>query len=176
MIFFGHLGITTGIVRICEKFTPKKDLDIDYRYILVGSVLPDIIDKPIGAFFLRNVFHNSRIFAHSLLFGIALLCIGAYRKSKCGKAGILFLGIGSLIHQLLDSMWLYPKISLWPFLGLKFPARPEGSWVADDFTRLVSDPKYYGPELFGFIIIAYYFIKLVRNNGIKEFLKTGRIQ
>lgn len=172
MIFFGHLGITTGVVRVYEKVFCKENQDIDYRFVLMGSVLPDVIDKPIGMFFLRNVFHNSRLFAHSLIFGVILAGIGIYK----GRKGVFLLGVGSLIHQILDSMWLYPSISLWPFLGLKFPTRPEGSWVSDDMTRLVSNIKYYGPELFGFIIILYFFVKLVRNKGIKEFIKTGKIK
>ncbi|MFL0251370.1 metal-dependent hydrolase [Clostridium neuense] len=179
MIFFGHLGPTVAAVRIGEKILSKgnkKELNIDYRFVLVGAVLPDIIDKPIGMFLLRNVFHNSRLFAHSLIFAILLISIGFYRNYKYKKNGILLLGIGSLAHQVLDSMWEFPKIALWPFLGIKFPPRAEGSWVSDDFTRLISDPICYGPELIGFIIILYFFVKLIRNKGIKEFLKTGRIQ
>lgn len=177
MIFFGHLGITTGVVKIYEGLSGKKDEKsfIDYRFVLVGSILPDIIDKPIGAVFLRSVFHNSRIFAHSLLFAVILIVLGILRNRKYNKQGILLLGIGSLIHQVLDSMWLFPKIALWPFLGFKFPTRTEGNWVMSDVYRLISDPAYYGPELLGFIIIAYYFIKLVRNRKVKEFIRTGRV-
>ncbi|WP_234125004.1 metal-dependent hydrolase [Clostridium hydrogenum] len=179
MIFFGHLGPTVAVVRIGEKILSKKkheELNIDYRFVLVGAVLPDIIDKPIGMFFLRGIFHNSRLFAHSLIFAVILTAIGLYRNHKYNKNGILMLGIGSFIHQILDSMWEFPRIMLWPFLGIKFPTRPEGSWVSSDITRLISDPMYYGPELIGFIIIMYFFIKLVRNNGVKDFLKTGRIK
>lgn len=179
MIFFGHLGPTVAAVRIGEKVLSKstgKELNVDYRFVLVGAVLPDIVDKPIGMFFLRNIFHNSRLFAHALIFAVILTAIGIYRNNKYKKNGILMLGIGSFIHQILDSMWKFPKIALWPFLGLKFPPRPEGKWVSDDFTRLISDPTYYGPELIGFIIILYFFVKLVKNNGVKEFLITGKIQ
>lgn len=179
MIFFGHLGPAVAAVRIGEKILGKsteKELNIDYRFVLVGAVLPDLIDKPIGMFFLRNVFHNSRLFAHAIIFAVILTAIGIYRNYKYKKNGILMLGIGSFIHQILDSMWHFPKIALWPFLGLKFPTRAEGRWVSDDFTRLISDPTCYGPELIGLIIILYFFVKLVRNNGIKEFLKSGRIE
>lgn len=72
MIFFGHLGITTGIVNCCEKILHKdkglkNKISIDYRFVMLGSILPDMIDKPIGAFLFRNTFHNSRIFAHTLI-------------------------------------------------------------------------------------------------------------
>lgn len=179
MIFFGHLGPTVAAVRIGEKILSKgnkKELNIDYRFVLIGAVLPDIIDKPIGMFFFRNVFHNSRLFVHSVIVAVILMIIGFYRSYKYRKSGILLLGIGSLIHQILDSMWKFPKIALWPFLGFKFPPRTEGSWVSDDFTRLISDPTCYGPELIGFIIILYFFVKLIRDKGIKEFLKSGKIK
>lgn len=175
MIFFGHLGLTTGAVKIYEKVNNKTKTQIDYRFVLIGAILPDIIDKPIGAFFFRNVFHNSRIFAHTLMFSGLLILLGLFFIKIGKKNNILILGIASFIHLILDSMWLYPKILFWPYFGLKFPVRPEGSWVKNDFIRLVSDPGYYMPEVIGFIIIAYYFIKLIKNKKLKVFLKYGKL-
>lgn len=173
MIFFGHLGLTTGAVKISEKL--NSNIEVDYRFVLVGSILPDIIDKPIGMFLFRNKFHNSRIFGHTLIFSIIIMLLGIYFIKNNKKSNILFLGIASLIHLVLDSMWIYPQTLFWPYFGLKFPARPEGSWIKSDIIRLVSDPSYYMPELIGFIIIAYYFIKLVKNKNIKTFLKKGKL-
>ncbi|URZ09003.1 metal-dependent hydrolase [Clostridium felsineum] len=175
MIFFGHLGLTTGVVKICENTILNKKKDIDYRFLLVGSILPDLIDKPIGAVFFRNVFHNSRIFGHTILFSAVLLLIGIYRQLKYKKNGILMLGIGSLIHLILDSMWLYTGILLWPFLGWTFPRRPDGNWAGEGITRLLTDPVYYSSEIIGFVIIMYYFIKLIKNGKFKNFIKTGQI-
>jgi Predicted membrane-bound metal-dependent hydrolase (DUF457). len=178
MIFFGHLGLTTGAVKVYESlFDEKKEnnrkLPIDYRIVLVGAILPDIIDKPIGAFLFRSTFHNSRIFAHTLIFSLILLILGAVQCYKNNKNRILTLGISSLIHLILDSMWLYPSILFWPIYGFKFPERPEGDWVKSDLIRLISDPTYFLPELIGFAIIAYYFIKLVKERKLKNFIKSG---
>lgn len=180
MIFFGHLGITTGVIKTYEKITCKgKDLNnktsIDYRVVLVGSILPDIIDKPIGAYFFRSTFHNSRIFAHTFIFCATLVIIGTLLLYKRRKNNILLLGICSSIHLVLDSMWLYPDILFWPYFGWRFPVRPEGNWVKSDIFRLLTDPSYYLPELMGFIIIAYYFIKLVKNKQIKVFISQGKL-
>lgn len=180
MIFFGHLGITTAAIKTYEEvFHKDKKLNnkflIDYRVVLLGSILPDIVDKPIGAGLFRSTFHNSRIFGHTLLFSVLLILIGLYKLNKCGKNNILLLGICTSIHLVLDSMWLYPAILCWPYFGWKFPARPEGNWVKSDIFRLVADPSYYLPELIGFIIIAYYFIRVFRDKQIKAFIRQGRL-
>lgn len=180
MIFFGHLGVTTGVIKTYEKIAYKnKELNnetsLDYRAVLIGSILPDIIDKPIGAFLFRSTFHNSRIFGHTLLFSVIVILIGLYIMCKYKKNSILLLGICTSIHLILDSMWLYLDILFWPYFGWKFPARTEGNWVQSDIIRLVTDPSYYLPELIGFMIIAYYFIRLVKNRQIKDFIKKGKL-
>jgi len=180
MIFFGHLGITTGAFKIYENmFYKEEDLNskplIDYRVVLVGAILPDIIDKPIGAFLFRSTFHNSRIFAHTLLFSAILVLLGLYMLYKHRKNNILILGLCTSIHLVLDSMWLYTGILLWPYFGLKFPQRVEGNWLNSDFVRLFSDPSYYIPEIIGFIIIACYFYPLVKNKQIKDFTNKGKL-
>lgn len=180
MIFFGHLGLTTEAIKAYEVILHKdKKLSdkvlIDYRVVLIGSILPDIIDKPIGAGLFRNTFHNSRIFGHTLIFSLLFILIGLYRLKRCGKNNVLLLGICSSIHLVLDSMWLYPNILFWPYFGWKFPARPEGNWISSDMFRLITDVSYYLPELIGFTIIAYFFIKLLRNKQIKYFINQGKL-
>lgn len=180
MIFFGHLGITTGAFKVYESIINKnEDREskplIDYRIVLVGSILPDIIDKPIGAFLFRSTFHNSRIFGHTLLFSLILILIGLFRLLKERKNRILLLGISSSIHLILDSMWLYTKILFWPYYGWKFPERPEGNWLNNDIIRLITDPSYYLPETIGFIILAYYIIKTIRGKQFNNFIKQGKL-
>lgn len=176
MIFFGHVGPTTLILKAYDKVTQKENRQvIDYRFVAIGSILPDLIDKPIGGFFFRNEFHNSRLFGHTLLFSGILLVIGLFLmiKNRNRSNKIFLLGICSLIHQGLDSMWLYPKTFYWPFLGWKFPTRPEGKWLMEGFKRLLSDPSYFIAEIVGAIIVIFFVVKLIKNKKVKEFLKTG---
>ena len=176
MIFFGHVGPTTLILKAYDKLTEKKDSSqIDYRFVVIGSVLPDLIDKPIGAFFFRNEFENTRLFAHSLLFSGVLILIGLYLmyKNKKRTNNFFILGVCSLIHQLLDSMWLYTRTFYWPFLGWKFPTRPEGKWLVEGFDRLLTDPTYYVTEILGLVIVIYFAIKLIKTKKLKQFLKNG---
>ncbi|MDP4178131.1 MAG: metal-dependent hydrolase [Bacillota bacterium] len=170
MIFFGHLGLTTGVFNLYEKLLKDKHHigknTIDYRFVLAGSILPDLIDKPIGALIFRNTFHNSRIFAHTLLFSVILLILGIFYYRKSLKSSILLLGICSLIHLALDSMWEYKEIMFWPYYGLKFPARPEGDWLKEDIIHLLSNPIYLIPEIVGFLIILYNFIKFIKRKRL----------
>lgn len=167
MIFFGHLGLTLGAIKIYEKVShkgghPNGEVPIDYRFVLAGSILPDIIDKPIGAFLFRNTFHNSRIFAHTLIVSAILIIAGAFMFHRNRKNNILILGVCSFIHLLLDSMWLFPDILFWPIFGFKFPERAEGNWLNEALTRLISDPGCFLSEVIGFLIIAYYFTRVIR--------------
>ncbi len=180
MIFFGHIGITTAALKLYENTVSTREGNkskphIDYRLIAIGSLLPDIIDKPIGAYFFRSTFHNSRIFAHSLIFSVLLILLGIFYFKRRRNNNILLLGVCSLIHQILDSMWLYPGILFWPAYGLKFPTRPEGNWLASNLMNLLTNPTVYMPEIVGAIIIAYCFIKLIINKRVKEFLKNGTL-
>ena len=54
---------------------------VDIRFLLIGSLLPDIIDKPIGVYFFRETFSNGRIFSHTLLFLISITIIGLLIKN-----------------------------------------------------------------------------------------------
>lgn len=71
MIFFGNLGITLAITRTADKIISTGitcALDIDYRVVLLGSLMPDIIDKGILFFLSGERFRSGRMFAHSFLF------------------------------------------------------------------------------------------------------------
>ncbi|MFP3975182.1 MAG: hypothetical protein ACLFVK_03050, partial [Dehalococcoidia bacterium] len=62
---------------------------IDYRIALIGSMLPDIIDKPLGIYIFTETFSNGRIYAHTLLFFLVLLLIGLFRYIRSGGIGFL---------------------------------------------------------------------------------------
>jgi hypothetical protein len=58
MMPIGHLGIPM------LPFLFKNDPDWDIRLLILGSLLPDLIDKPLGHIILPE--NNGRIFAHTL--------------------------------------------------------------------------------------------------------------
>ena len=179
MVFFGHLGITAGIVKGAEtlwhKRCPGREIPVDYRFVLIGSLLPDLIDKPVGMVLFRHTFHNSRLFAHTLLFAAVLTAVGwGCRRGEKGRRALL-MGIGCLIHLLLDSMWLFPKILFWPFLSPTFPVRPAGNWVAEDLRHLLTDPAAMGAEGAGLGILAFLIARAVCRKRLPEFFRRGRL-
>nr|WP_292468287.1 metal-dependent hydrolase [Methanolobus sp.] len=68
MLLLAHIGITIGIFFVIGFLMPAIKPHIKYRYVAFGSLLPDIIDKPIGRFLFADSIANGRIFAHTLVF------------------------------------------------------------------------------------------------------------
>ncbi|HCJ79622.1 MAG TPA: metal-dependent hydrolase, partial [Desulfotomaculum sp.] len=88
MLFFGHTGTTLGLLWLLNKII-FKEKQLDYRLAFLGSILPDIIDKPLGLILLRYNLGDGRAFAHTLIFPILLFIIGLYITRR--KEGSPFL-------------------------------------------------------------------------------------
>jgi membrane-bound metal-dependent hydrolase YbcI (DUF457 family) len=121
MLLFGHLGITLGLFLVCGIFIPRLRVLIDPRYLAIGALLPDLIDKPIGIVIFESIFANGRIIGHTILFSLFLSLIGVYLYEKDKDYRGLALASGSFLHLLEDQMWTQPLTFLWPLLGLSFP-------------------------------------------------------
>ena len=97
MFVFGHLGVTLGVVFLALrllKLRTKLEIKFNrrlYLFVFTGSLLPDLIDKPVGEILLAGSISNGRIFAHTLLFNFLLLlfCLWLYKRSgsREGKEG-----------------------------------------------------------------------------------------
>ena len=97
MFVLGHAGIAIGVAALLDKAVgklhPAFQSDsiqvsflsrVDLRVLAVDSVLPDILDKPIGLMIFRDERGTGRIFCHTLLF-LGLLSIAGFGCS--GGAG-----------------------------------------------------------------------------------------
>jgi hypothetical protein len=91
----------------------------DRRAIIVciaGSILPDLIDKPLGLLYPyvlgsgRTVFHS--LGSVCIIFIVALLII----RSRNRLLGISVAG-AVFLHQVMDEMWSLPSNWLYPLLG-----------------------------------------------------------
>lgn len=193
MIFFGFIGITLLILYPIFSYMKK---DIDYRFVIIGPLLPELIDKPIGRLLFIDIFHNGRLIGHTLLFALLLLILGAYLNRKYKFSGVSLLGLGCFMHLIYDQMWTNPNTLFWP-LGWIYPkinslALPgyrtnslngynlntiQGYW-SGILHETISDPSVYIPEIIGLIIIAWfiYRFKLYQLENAKHFIMTGRFQ
>jgi len=148
----------------------------DIRILVIGSMLPDIIDKPLGLYFLKNVFNSGRIFAHTLLFLILLIAIGAILYTLLKKTWMLVLSFGTFTHLVLDRMWNDPRTLFWPLLGVGFPRNESMNWLKEIMQDLVTNPATFIPETIGLIILVCFTWFLARNGQLRHILMKGKIR
>lgn len=180
MILFGHLGLTLvaaealkGISGPGLKGFIQK---VDYRILLLGSLLPDLVDKP-AAFLFRDTFLGaSRLYGHTLLFSALLVLLGLYLWKRYSISGGLVLAIGAAFHQLLDGLWDSPATMLWPLLGWSFPAVERGDYLQYLFYKLTTDPYTYIPEATGLAVMVYFTVLLARSKQLSRFILTGKVR
>lgn len=149
---------------------------VDIRLLLIASLLPDIIDKPIGQLILRETFSNGRIFGHTLLFLVVITASGLIQFRFYRKTWLLVLAFGIFTHLLLDQMWLSPSTLLWPIYGVSFPRINLSNWLTNMIDTLLTLPIVVLPELFGVVIVALFLIELIRKNSLFHFLRYGKLK
>jgi len=185
MLLFGHPGITLGAATVIAGAVNSRHGKIswftslsryvDIRLLLVGSLLPDIIDKPIGQYFFRDTFYNGRIFSHTLLFLILISAVGFYLYKRHRQVWMLTLAAGTFMHLVLDEMWSTPATLFWPLLGFTFKKAELTSWLSNIFHELFSNPVVYIPEAIGLAILLWFGLVLVRRKKVRVFIKYGKV-
>lgn len=123
-------------------------------YCAVGSLLPDLIDKPVGHIILANL-GNGRIFFHSLTVCAIVAILGIFVWQKWRHPGFFFIAAGILSHQLADAMWNAPQSWYWPFLG-GFPSKYNPYYFENIFGLEFTSPS----ELLVIFLSVFLFIGL----------------
>jgi inner membrane protein len=156
----------------------KRAKGLDLRFIVIGSLLPDIIDKPIGRYFFNNTFGTGRLFGHTLLFAILLFMAGFLIAFKYKNSFMLMLAFGTFAHLILDGMWQAPKVLLWPLLGFSFEKAtpiPFGTYLWNLVRQLFKTPWVGIPEFIAAIIILWFLWLLLRQKKLRPFLLRGQV-
>jgi inner membrane protein len=142
---------------------------LNYWFLALGSLLPDIVDKPLAL-----VYGGGRDLCHTLVFIMLILTVGAllYRIRK--SSWLLCIALGCVAHVLLDAMWLKQSTFLWPLFGWGFqhPDLSIGTWIDQTVIGPISKPSGYIPEAIGFITLGLFYFGLVRNGKISRFIKS----
>jgi membrane-bound metal-dependent hydrolase YbcI (DUF457 family) len=92
-----------------------RDPAIDHRVLLLGAVLPDLVDAPFGGARLLHTLAASA----ALLVAVMLLT----RRTRSGRSRRhlrrrwLFLPVGTFLHLVFDGMWARGQELWWPVLG-----------------------------------------------------------
>jgi membrane-bound metal-dependent hydrolase YbcI (DUF457 family) len=89
-----------------------KDPAIDYRLIMAGALVPDLVD----------VWTGGRGVGHTVLFSIALLTIVMLttRRHRLARRRLLAVPIGTFLHLVFDGMWADRATFWWPAFGTSF--------------------------------------------------------
>jgi len=189
MLLFAHAGITLGAATLTAGaakgisgqpagrfpwFTALGSY-VDIRILLIGSLLPDIIDKPLGQIILRDVFSNGRIFAHTLLFFVLITAAGLLLYRFRHRVWLLTLAGGTFMHLLLDEIWLTPRTFLWPFLGLSFDRIYLTGWLSRLLEKLLGSPMVFIWELAGLVVLLWFAAVLVRRRYLVPFIFHGKV-
>lgn len=190
MFILGHTGITLGAALVLDRVVSgargggsapepvwgRTSLlsRVDIRLLLLGSMLPDIIDKPVGMVIFDDFFQNGRIFSHTVLFLLLLLGTGLFYYRRRGSLGLLVVAVGAVAHVVLDAMWADPETLLWPLYGAVFRKEPDftfDQWVFD----LAHTPSVYVPEIIGGLVLAWVAVRAMVWGRAGEVLRTGRL-
>lgn len=138
-----------------------RDPSFDYRPLIVGVLLPDVIDAPFGG---ARVMHS--ITGSVLLLVVVMLATVGRRAAR---KRWLALPIGTFLHLVLDGAFADTTVFWWPFTGGGF----------DDAPLPVVDrgPVNVLLELLGLAILVYLWrrFRLSDPRRRRLFLHEGRL-
>jgi inner membrane protein len=176
MYLLAHTGITLGAARVVEQAVNRPWFRVDYRFILLGSLLPDIVDKPLGIVIFPEAIGNGRTFLHTMIFLVMTILLGAFVYRWKNALWGFFIAFGVLMHFSMDAMWTDPVTLYWPFIKPAFDKYPDiellhivRSWV---YTLQV-EPRIFLPELAGLVILLIFAIRIITEKRVMAFIMTG---
>jgi inner membrane protein len=199
MLLFGHLGATLGAARVLEVLTNSSNkngikMPVDYRLVMLGSMLPDLIDKPLVLMISDKPVGSARFIAHSLIFAVLLLFLGELYDLIFKRGWLLLIACASFAHIIEDVIWRTPMVLFWPYynwtLGYVNESKPvmSSGYIENrvriittsvsklDWGEILQKPSVFLPEIIGVIVILYFFIRLIKNGRLSYFIRTGRIK
>lgn len=149
---------------------------IDYRYILVGAVLPDVIDGVLGLFLFDGP--AGRWIAHSLaaVIAVAVAIILGLRGER--RLAVFGIAVGWLLHLVADGMWQAPFTFFWPAFGLEFSDTPVEPYSVDLLTHPLDHLSTWGAELAGLAVLAWFWIafRLGEEGRFRLWLRDGYLR
>jgi membrane-bound metal-dependent hydrolase YbcI (DUF457 family) len=198
MLLLGHVGITFGAALAADTLTSRQrsaasnarpsalarvrqattslSRRVDLRLLLIGSMLPDLIDKPVGLILFAETFSNGRLFAHSLSFATVLAIAGALQWHFGKRNHLLVLAYATAMHLVLDAMWHTPATFFWPFAGPIPRGTVSSDWLARIFETLLTNPAAYLSEIAGAILLVPLLWAILGRIGVIGFLRYGRVE
>jgi inner membrane protein len=166
-----HLGCAALIV-----YVTLGRRRIDYRMILIGALLPDIVDGVLGIFWFEGP--AGRWIAHSLLAAIVVTVAIIVGFGDERRQSLFGLGVGWLLHLVADGMWRAPQTFLWPAFGTEFSTSPREPYSWDLFIDPLAHLSTWGGELIGLAVLVWFWVafRLGENDRLRTFLSDGYLR
>ena len=186
MLLAGHIGITIALAKyaprafrdIRTRVSPPRRLHtfsqpwterLDDRVLILGSMLPDIVDKPLALFVSPAIVgYSLRSYGHTLLFAAILLTVAIALSAWLKRDWPIAFALASAGHLALDMMWYSHRILLWPFTNPDFSPRYIHEWGPNP------GPIYMTAEIAGVAAICWVALRLILTRNIRNWLLTGR--
>lgn len=139
-----------------------RDTAIDYRLVMAGAVLPDVVDGVLG---------GARVL-HTLSFGVVLLLavMLVTQGRRVLRRQLLAVPIGVLLHLVLDGMWARTEVFWWPFFGWSFD--DAGLPSAERAVALVVVQEVVGAVALWWAVGRW---RLTEPDRRRVFVRTGRL-
>ncbi|MGA7271186.1 MAG: metal-dependent hydrolase [Acidimicrobiia bacterium] len=165
-----HLGAVIFLFRWIFR-----DPKVDFRFLALGAVLPDVIDLSVVTVAGGT---QGELWAHSLAMPtlIAAVVLLTTRRGRRRRAWMALV-VAWLFHLLVDGMWTDGRVFLWPVFGWALPVGSGAFW-SGAWERALSDPWRWVLELVGLA----YLIWLARAARVSEeetraeLGRTGRLR
>lgn len=167
-----HVGGTLFLFRWIFR-----DPKVDVRFLVLGALLPDLIDFPLGTVVFSDSVSSGQAWAHSLLAPslVTVAILLATRRGRRRRAWMA-LAVGMFFHLLLDGMWAHTEVFLWPFFG-PIP-RGDSPYWAGLWERALADPWRWVRELVGLVYLTALWITVGLNDPERRrvLATTGRLE
>lgn len=171
-MLFWHVG---GVILLFRYVF--RDPKVDVRFLALGALLPNLVDKPLGTIVFADYFGADRIYGHSLAFSTVLMAVIllSTRRGRVRRQWMA-LAIGSMLHLVLDGMWTSGAVLFWPLLGAEFPMGAVPYWDGF-FQREVWSWGTLSLELVGLLYLVYlWFLCDFSDRSVRTaFLSSGRL-
>lgn len=153
MYLLGHLGFTSLVGIYFNKYFKAESISHNsnlvgfWSFLLVGSMFPDIFDKPIGSI----IYSTGRWLGHTLLFIIiiSLIILFVFKFSSDAVIYSSAFLLGNIMHLILDQPSLGVEIPFFPLFPNPFDAT---GW--NSFLFGIQDPFVLLTELIGMVILV----------------------
>lgn len=139
---------------------------IDYRWILAGAVVPDVVDL------------GGRRLAHSILAVVAVAIVIVVSTRGERRLAWFGLAVGWLTHLVADGMWNSPRTFLWPAFGTRFAADSAEPYSWDLFADPAAHWTTWAGEVVGASILWWFWVafELGRDGRFRRWLRDGYLR